>query len=287
MSIRNHHFEEYWHQMSEDVGGEIPPPKFIVMHYTAGGAAIGSRDYMLLSPQDKARRLGRSKPVYGSAHLVIGRKGECWQIVPFNRKARHAGESFWKGIKYLNGHSIGIEIANYGWLNKLGSGDYGRSDTPVFDAADVVVGQMPGSSEMKGWECYPEAQLATLEKVTAALLDHYPTIQEIVGHQEISPGRKFDPGPAFPMQRFRNLISSRGDPEEGDGPQELPAYRVTTSLNVRGGPGTDYDKLEGGPLAAGTRVREQERDGKWSRVQIEDGPLQEGWVYNSYIELIV
>jgi uncharacterized protein YgiM (DUF1202 family) len=89
------------------------------------------------------------------------------------------------------------------------------------------------------------------------------------------------------MQRFRNLISSRGDPEEGDGPQELPAYRVTTSLNVRGGPGTDYDKLEGGPLAAGTRVREQERDGKWSRVQIEDGPLQEGWVYNSYIELIV
>ena len=92
MSIRNHHFEEYWHRMSEDVGGEIPPPKFIVMHYTAGGAAISSRDYMLLSPEDKARRLGRSKPVYGSAHLVIGREGECWQIVPFNRKARHAGE---------------------------------------------------------------------------------------------------------------------------------------------------------------------------------------------------
>ena len=287
MPIKDHHFEEYWHQMSEDVGGDIAPPKFIVMHYTAGGSASGSRDYMLLSPQEKGRRLGRDKNVYGSAHLVIGRDGECWQIVPFNRKARHAGDSRWKGIRYLNAHSVGIEIANYGWLDKLGSGDYGRSDTPVFAASDVVVGAMPGSSEIKGWECYPEAQLDRLEKVTAALLDHYPSIQEIVGHQEISPGRKFDPGPAFPMQRFRNLTSSRGDPEEGDGPNELPEFRVTTRLNVRGGPGTDYERLEGGPLASGTRVREIERDGNWSRVQVEDGPLPEGWVYNSYIELVI
>jgi N-acetylmuramoyl-L-alanine amidase len=286
MLIKNHHFEDYWYQLSEDVGGEIGPPKFIVMHYTAGGSAEASRDYMLLSPQEKGRRMGRNKSVYGSAHLVIGRDGGCWQIVPFNNKARHAGRSNWKGLSSLNQHSIGIEIANYGWLDRLGSGDYRRPETPVFAAEDVVLGEMPSGSEMKGWECYSEKQLLMVEKITAALLDHYPSIQEIVGHQEISPGRKFDPGPAFPMQRFRNLVSSRADPEEEDRPELLPAYSITTRLNIRGGPGTSFDKLEGGPLAAGTRVVEQEREDKWSRVTIEDGPLTEGWVYNPYMELI-
>jgi uncharacterized protein YraI len=88
------------------------------------------------------------------------------------------------------------------------------------------------------------------------------------------------------MQRFRNLIGSRGDPEEEDIPEQLPAFAVTTRLNIRGGPGTGYDKLEGGPLAAGTRVLEQEREGKWSRVSVEGGPVAEGWVYNPYMQMI-
>lgn len=286
MLIKDHQFEEYWHEMSEDVGGEIAPPKFIVMHYTAGGSAASARDYMMLSPAEKGRRLGRGKSVYGSAHLVIGRDGECSQIVPFNRKARHAGTSSWKGLKSLNQYSLGIEIANYGWLDKRGNGAYGRSDTPVFAAEDVILGEMPGGTEIKGWEVYPEAQLAMVEKVTAALLDHYSSIQEIVRHQDISPGRKFDPGPAFPIQRFHNLLASRGDPEEEDANNELPAFKVTTRLNVRGGPGTAYDKLDGSPLTAGTRVLEELREGSWSKVQIENSPLNGGWVYNSYIELI-
>jgi len=283
MEIRNHHFEGFWHGLSEDVGGEIEPPRYVVMHYTAGGSAESSRDYMMLSPQEKARRLGRSKPVYGSAHLVIGRQGECWQIVPFNRKARHAGTSRWNGLSSLNQYSIGIEIANYGWLDRMGNGDYRRATTPVFAAEDVVVGPMPGSTEVKGWECYPEAQLQRLEEITAALLDHYPSIEEVVGHQEISPGRKFDPGPAFPMQRYRNLYLSRADEEE-EGEPALPAFIVSTRLNIRGGPGTAYDKLEGGPLEQGTRVLEQERQGEWSRVSVASGPVSGGWLYNPYLE---
>ncbi len=287
MTITEHQFDEYWHQLTDDVGGNIAPPKFIVMHYTAGGSATAARDYMLLSPQEKARRRGRRKPVYGSAHLVIGREGECWQIVPFNRKARHAGVSTWKGLDSLNQDSIGIEIANYGWLDKLGSGDYRRPETPVFAAQDVVVGKMPNSREIKGWECYPEQQLTVLEQVTSALLDHYPSIQEIVGHQEISPGRKFDPGPAFPMQRFRNLTASRGDPEDEGVTTTVSAFTVTSRLNIRGGPGTAYDKLDGGPLPQGTQVLEQEREGKWSRITITDGPVNDGWVYNPYLALVI
>ena len=61
MKIKNHRFPEYWYQKSADVGRRIEPPKLIVMHYTAGASVESSRDYMLLSPTEKQRRIGASK----------------------------------------------------------------------------------------------------------------------------------------------------------------------------------------------------------------------------------
>ena len=258
MRIANHRLAEEWFGRSKDVGGPLDSLRFVVMHYTAGGSGAGSRDYMMLSPTEKQRRLGRSKPVYASAHLVVDRDGSVWQIVPFNLKARHAGRSRWRGLSSLNKYAVGIEIANYGWLDRQGDDSYKRSDTPRFAAEDVTVGPMPGGTETKGWENYPAAQLDAVARVTSALLDKYPSITEIVGHQEIAPGRKFDPGPAFPMQRFRSLVDDRGvgaidsRPDQGEPAPER--YQSATRLNIRGGPGVEFEKLDVSPLAAGTAI---------------------------------
>lgn len=290
MHIENHRFRDHWFDLSGDVGGPLTQLRFIVMHYTAGGSGESSRDYMLKSPAEKQRIRGGGRKVYASAHIVVDRDGSIWQIVPFDLKARHAGKSSWRGLHSLNQYSIGIEIANYGWLDRQGDGTYRRSDTPVFQPGEVTVAPMPGGSEVKGWENYPLAQLEAVEKVTAALLAHYPSIMEIVGHQEISPGRKFDPGPAFPLQRFRNLVDDRGvgavegEADAGQVPDEY--YLATTRLNIRSGPGVVFEKLDISPLTAGTKLRKHDEERDWYFVSLTSDRSVKGWVHSRYARMV-
>ncbi len=275
--------------MSRDVGGELDELRFVVMHYTAGGSGAASRDYMLKSPTQKQKLLGAGRKIYASAHVIVDRDGSVWQIVPFNRKARHAGRSSWKGLQSLNRCSIGIEIANYGWLDPQGDGSYKRPDTPRFAAEDVVVAPMPSETREMGWENYTESQLEAVAEVTRALVYAYPSISEVLGHQEIAPGRKFDPGPAFPMQCFRNLLDDRGiGALEGEPDEREPAperYETTTRLNIRGGAGVEFEKLDVSPLAPGTVVEYQDRDGPWTKVSV-DGTDIIGWVHSGYLRLV-
>lgn len=275
--------------MSRDVGGELDELRFVVMHYTAGGSGAASRDYMLKSPTQKQKLLGAGRKIYASAHVIVDRDGSVWQIVPFNRKARHAGRSSWKGLQSLNRCSIGIEIANYGWLDPQGDGSYKRPDTPRFAAEDVVVAPMPSGTREMGWENYTESQLEAVAQVTRALVYAYPSISEVLGHQEIAPGRKFDPGPAFPMQCFRNLLDDRGiGALEGELDEREPAperYETTTRLNIRGGAGVEFEKLDVSPLAPGTVVEYQDRDGPWTKVSV-DGTDIIGWVHSGYLRLV-
>lgn len=98
-----------------------------------------------------------------SSHLFIRRDGELVQFVPFNRRAWHAGVSGWRGRAGCNNFSIGIELE-------------GEDHTP-----------------------YASAQYGMLFSVLNTLFDVYPALgaDTVVGHQEIAPGRKTDPGPAF------------------------------------------------------------------------------------------
>jgi N-acetylmuramoyl-L-alanine amidase len=289
MKIKNHRLVEHWYQRSKDAGGALNGLRFIVLHYTAGGAAEDSRDYMLKSPAQKQAIARSNTKVYASAHVIVGRDGAIWQIVPFNLKARHAGTSRWKGLTSLNQYSIGIEIANYGWLNEQGDGTYKRPGTPRFEAKDVTVARMPGSTQVKGWENYTERQLDAVEHVARSLLGHYATLREILGHEEISPGRKFDPGPAFPLQRFKNLAESRGigalERERGVAEPEPERFLVTTRLNIRGGPGIEHEPLEISPLAAGTKVVKLDHEGAWYFVCRSDDDALRGWVHSRYLEL--
>jgi AmpD protein len=98
-----------------------------------------------------------------SAHVFIERRGRVVQFVPFDRRAWHAGVSSWRGRPACNDYAIGIE------LEGTESGRYTR------------------------------AQYQRLDALLRTLLARYPglTPDAIVGHQEIAPGRKRDPGPGF------------------------------------------------------------------------------------------
>ncbi len=107
-----------------------------------------------------------------SAHVLIRRRGDVVQYVPFHRRAWHAGVSSFEGRERCNDFSVGIELE-------------GTDETP-----------------------YERSQYHALAGVVAALRSAYPGISpdRIAGHSDIAPGRKTDPGPAFDWPRFRQLL---------------------------------------------------------------------------------
>ena len=110
-----------------------------------------------------------------SAHALIRRDGQIVQYVPFTLRAWHAGKSEYRGRSGCNDFSIGLELE-------------GSDDTP-----------------------YADAQYDALAALTAALLAAYPSLsaQAIVGHSDVAPGRKTDPGPSFDWARLRRLLDAR------------------------------------------------------------------------------
>jgi N-acetylmuramoyl-L-alanine amidase len=166
-------------------GGALLNPKFIVVHYTAGASAASSINW-LCSKQSKA-----------SAHVVIGRDGSLSQLVPFNTVAWHAGESARAGLTGLNKYSIGIELDNLGPLFRGADGKFrGVGAGTVVAPENVYGGQHahPGCA-FKFWHQYTEPQVAALRGLISQLWHDYPSLCEIVGHEDVSPGRKWDPGP--------------------------------------------------------------------------------------------
>ncbi len=250
----------------------------IVMHYTAGYNAKSAVNTFL----------GQKKP-RSSAHFVVDVNGEVIQMVSTLDVAFHAGGSLYRGRPYVNNFSIGIEIVNPGYHFKDGNGGYlNWARKPV---SAKLLAPFPGFTEAFDpwvgstafWPHYPEAQLDAVEKLTSSLLGQYDSITDIVGHKDVDTARriKVDPGPAFPMLRFRKLLSQRED----DTATKLQA-EVTDAeyLNVRGGAGTNFDKLSWGPLRRGEFVEVLMSVGNWDYVQrwIEGKPYT-GWVYSAYL----
>lgn len=110
-----------------------------------------------------------------SAHALIRRDGEIVQYVPFQQRAWHAGKSRFQGRERCNDFSIGIELE-------------GCDDHP-FEAI----------------------QYQRLAQLTRALMQTYPAIshERIIGHSDIAPGRKTDPGPHFDWSRLWQLLEDQ------------------------------------------------------------------------------
>lgn len=169
---------------------------YLIMHYTAGTTSSGAVSWFQ-NPEAQA-----------SAHLVIDRDGSIVQMVAFNRRAWHAGKSKWGNLEGMNHYSIGIELVNAGKLRKNSSGQWVNWSNKVIPAADVIVAKHKDESSEAGWHEYPEAQIEASTKVGALLHKTY-NFTDILGHDDVSPGRKVDPGPLFPLNSFRSIVLGR------------------------------------------------------------------------------
>jgi N-acetylmuramoyl-L-alanine amidase len=246
-----------------NVGGKVEH-EYLVMHYTAGGSAKESIDFLA------------TKAARASAHVVIARDGRITQMVPFDRVAWHAGASRWEGIVGLNSHSLGIELDNAGKL-KQSAGKWRAwfgTVIPDEEVTEAVHKFEKKEGIVRGWHEYTPKQLAVALELATLLVTHYG-LKDVIGHDDISPGRKQDPGPAFPMESFRGRAMGRQD--------DLPVFfEVTEELNIRQGPGSEHPRVEGGPLPAGTRVEVLAESGGWRRVDVlgtVNGVMDlQGWV---------
>jgi|GEM_PF-1581147 len=152
----------------------------VVLHYTASGSLEATVPWFQ-NPEAKV-----------SAHYVIGRDGTIVRMVPEEKKAYHAGKSEWNGQKDVNRFSIGIELVNWGKLEKRGDAFF----TWPNDFNNPYRGLEPVFREDAWWEPYADAQLASFQLLLSDIQKRYSKV-EIVGHQDVSPGRKVDPGPAL------------------------------------------------------------------------------------------
>ncbi|MGB0853918.1 MAG: N-acetylmuramoyl-L-alanine amidase [Pikeienuella sp.] len=246
-------------------------PRFLIIHYTAGGSASGTINYF------------QKRSAQVSAHFVIGRDGAITQMVPLDTVGWHAGRSRWKGVKGVNSHSIGIELANYGKLKKTAAGTW-VSDTgsPVPDQRVILDEHKNRPGRIEGWEAYTEAQFTATVGAAQAIVQEYGLKEwDVVGHDDISPGRKIDPGPAFEMDAFRAMVFGRSEDEWDD---VLYKVRSTTGLNLRKGPSTADDVIIN--LGDGTVVHVIDQSGKWWLVAVVKNGADDvtGYVHSHWLE---
>lgn len=194
MTITDHWLVEARRKQTPNVGTtfQAGQPDTIVIHYTAGSGLTSAVDSMC-KPESKA-----------SAHLAVGRNGEVVQLVPFNRIAWHAGVSKWKERNGLNPYSLGIEVVNWGRLDKQGNSLITWAGQTLVESEGVLL-KHKNDTAPAWWQTYPQPQLDKVTELCRALKKVYP-IKEILGHDDISPGRKSDPGPAYPMDTLRKQI---------------------------------------------------------------------------------
>jgi N-acetylmuramoyl-L-alanine amidase len=154
----------------------------LVMHYT------GMRD----AEAALARLCDPAAKV--SAHYTIDRDGTVYAHVPEERRAWHAGISYWRGERNVNARSVGIEIVN------------------------------PGHEF--GYVPFAEAQVEALIELSRGILARHPIpARNVVGHSDVAPSRKMDPGELFPWARLA---------AEGIGVWPTPGCGVATDLALYG-----------------------------------------------------
>ena len=131
------------------------------------------------------------------AHYLIDEDGTVWRLVPEDRRAWHAGRAFWAGTTDINSRSIGIELAN------------------------------PGHEH--GYRPFPDAQMTALEHLSRGILTRFPVPSHLVlGHADVAPARKLDPGELFDWQRLAaagiGLWPDGAPAESGDFAADMRRY---------------------------------------------------------------
>lgn len=142
-----------------------------------------------------------SRPV--SSHYLIPEPGDSsypeqdlklYALVPEEKRAWHAGSSYWAGKTSLNDMSVGIELVNQTYCRSS------EQETPAEEED-----QEP--ARICFYPDFDDTQLAILTDLLKGILERHPDVKptDIVGHADITPQRKIDPGPRFPWQRLYRL----------------------------------------------------------------------------------
>jgi len=251
--------------------GDLIDPDYVVIHYTATKDANSAINWFMNTS---------SNPDRIAAHIVLDYDGTITQLVPFNQKANHAGTSTWDGVDFFNSHSVGIEIVNPGFAGK-------QINDKVIKASHKH--KFWAGKEFSFWYAYPPAQIKALYKICKLLFETYHLVNA-VGHDDISPGRKSDPGPAFPWDDFKKNVFGAAN-NTGN------IYKVKNNgVNMRASASTNAAIIK--KLDAGYEVGLIETNGQWSRVYLVDkladvlqkqaGKVRSvktiGWIFSSLLE---
>ncbi len=138
--------------------------KYLILHYTGMDTGKAALDRLC----DEAAKV--------SAHYLIEEDGRVFSLVPEDKRAWHAGLSSWEGERDINGHSIGVELVNPGHDSPGYKGDY---------------------------RPFPEAQMAALIDLCRGILTRHDIKPwHVLGHSDVAPARKCDPGELFDWQRL-------------------------------------------------------------------------------------
>ncbi len=158
-------------------------PDLVLLHYTGMPAGGG------MTAAERAIRWLTNPISEVSAHYVVGEDGRITQLVPEARRAWHAGRSSWAGESDVNSASIGIEIANPGHWWDLAA-------TPDRDPTRPV-------EVHPGYRDFPDVQISAVIALCRDIAARHGIRPErVIGHSDVAPGRKRDPGEKFPWDRL-------------------------------------------------------------------------------------
>lgn len=272
-----------------------------------------SKDGVLVSQVPTKNRSGTMKPVYivchdtasppyspngdidwlagkggnngSSAHFVVARDGKVTQLADCNVVTWHAGQSKWRGRSNLNSCSIGIEIDNPGSMSRVNDNTMrGWFGNVTGQSEDFARKATPQHGD-HWWMHYSPEQIEAVTGMCVAMRQAYG-IEEIITHWLISPGRKVDTNPLFPLEALRARVYGTPDmPPEGPPPAPVEfkadATINTAGTNLRRQPSMGDNIV--GPLPLNLRVDVQAVSGEWYLIRTPANAR--GYVYKDLIDL--
>lgn len=281
MRIKNHRVEGVPFEAAAYTGGAIKPD-IVVLHDTAGRLTAGNSAHYLAS----------KNTAKASVHFVVEIDGRVIQLVPTNRRANHAGESNFNGRKGCNGFSIGIEIVNPGRMTRLSETQAQAWWGEQFAINLMGIREVTTREHGRGlWMPYPQAQLEAVIDLLTCLFRDVPSLIDITTHWYVSPGRKVDVNPLFPLDQLRAAVLGHDDPADSaaaegsvpfeDGEAMVRIAAPGDTLNLRRWPSLNPNVIGTIPDGANVPVLRTGLFGgrQWLRV-LYGG--QEGWIVARY-----